>query len=149
MMKLSRINHLNTMQLKIWISSLLVATLSGCQLVAPLMVDYNGVRRDVAEFINGHLWFTIPQKRILVEYAKGQQKILTADRLSPEAQQALAQERYEGRYCAAQKIAVSKLDQVDEKIFVYADQQQRWQQIQQLQQTLKLDVQQLNCEHRF
>ncbi|WP_252726006.1 hypothetical protein [Acinetobacter indicus] len=137
------------MQLKIWISSLLVATLSGCQLVAPLIVDYNGVRRDVAEFINGHLWFTIPQKRILVEYAKGQQKILTADRLSPEAQQALAQERYEGRYCAAQKIAVSKLDQVDEKIFVYADQQQRWQQIQQLQQTLKLDVQQLNCEHKF
>ena len=47
------------------------------------------------------------------------------------------------------KIAVFKLDQVDEKIFVYADQQQRWQQIQQLQQTLKLDVQQLNCEHRF
>ncbi|MEW9149991.1 hypothetical protein AB2762_05160 [Acinetobacter indicus] len=80
---------------------------------------------------------------------KASRRVLTADRLSPEAQQALAQERYEGRYCAAQKIAVSKLDQVDEKIFVYADQQQRWQQIQQLQQTLKLDVQQLNCEHRF
>ncbi len=80
--------------------------LSNCQLISPMITDYNGVRRDVATYINSNLLFSLKDREILVNYTKGQQKILTADRLGPTAQQNLALERAEGRYCASQHISL-------------------------------------------
>ena len=61
-----------------------------------MITNYNGVRRDVAAYINSNQLFSLKDREILVNYAKGQQKILTVDRLSPTAQQNLALERAVG-----------------------------------------------------
>ncbi|MFV5453217.1 hypothetical protein [Acinetobacter towneri] len=137
------------MILKSIILSSLVVGLSSCALVSPIFVDYNGVRRDVAQFINSKMSYSIADRRVLVAYAKGQQKILTADRLSPEAQQQLAYERAVGRYCASQHISLKKLNQVDAKIFSYPDQQANWQHIQNLQMQIQLNTNNIDCTGKF
>ena len=127
----------------------LALSLGACQVVGPILVDYNGVRRDVAQYINSKMSYSFADKHVLVAYAKGQQKILTADRLSPEAQQQLAYERAVGRYCASQHISLKKLNQVDAKIFSYPDQQANWQQIQNLQMQIQLDTNNIDCTGKF
>ena len=127
----------------------LALSLGACQVVGPILVDYNGVRRDVAQYINSKMSYSFADKRVLVAYAKGQQKILTADRLSPEAQQQLAYERAVGRYCASQHISLKKLNQIDAKIFSYPDQQANWQHIQNLQMQIQLDTNNIDCTGKF
>ena len=127
----------------------LALSLGACQVVGPILVDYNGVRRDVAQYINSKMSYGFADKRVLVAYANGQQKILTADRLSPEAQQQLAYERAVGRYCASQHISLKKLNQVDAKIFSYPDQQANWQHIQNLQMQIQLDTNNIDCTGKF
>ena len=73
------------MILKSIILSSLVVGLSSCALVSPIFVDHNGVRRDVAQFINSKMSYSIADRRVLVAYAKGQQKILTAHQLNGSA----------------------------------------------------------------
>ena len=123
--------------------------LSSCQLISPMITDYNGVRRDVATYINSNLLFSLKDREILVNYAKGQQKILTADRLSPTAQQNLALERAEGRYCASQHISLKKLNLVDHQIFALPEHQANWQHIQNLQMQINLTPENLHCEGKF
>ena len=137
------------MILKSIILSSLVVGLSSCALVSPIFVDYNGVRRDVAQFINSKMSYSIADRHVLVAYAKGQQKILTVHQLNAAAQQQLAYERAVGRYCASQHISLKKLNQVDAKIFAHSDQQANWQQIQNLQMQIQLDTAQIDCTDKF
>jgi hypothetical protein len=123
--------------------------LSSCQLISPMITNYNGVRRDVAAYINSNLLFSLKDREILVNYAKGQQQILTADRLSPTAQQNLALERAEGRYCASQHISLKKLNLVDHQIFALPEHQANWQHIQNLQMQINLTPENMNCEGKF
>ncbi len=41
--------------------------LSSCQLISPMITDYNGVRRDVATYINSNLLFSLKDREILVK----------------------------------------------------------------------------------
>jgi hypothetical protein len=43
------------------------------------MSDYNGVRRHVVSYINANPLFNLKDRELLVNSAKGQQKILTVD----------------------------------------------------------------------
>ena len=54
-----------------------VSLLGACSLISPLVVDYNGVRRDVATAINQNTLLSISSRHVLVAYAKEQQKILS------------------------------------------------------------------------
>lgn len=39
-------------KIKIFILLIGISSLSACQIISPIFVDYNGVRRDVAQWIN-------------------------------------------------------------------------------------------------
>ena len=53
--------------------------LTACQVVSPIFVDYNGVRMDVAKWINNHQLLTMQQKRSLAQLSKAQQKLGSVD----------------------------------------------------------------------
>ena len=114
-----------------------------------MITNYNGVRRDVAAYINSNQLFSLKDWEILVNYAKGQQKILTADHLSPIAQQNLALERAVGRYCASEHISLKKLNLVDHQIFALPEHQANWQHIQNLQTQINLTPENLHCDGKF
>ena len=124
-------------------------SVSACQLISPLITNYNGVRMDVAHYINHNRSFSLKERAILVEYAKAQQQITAWQRLSPEQQMTLAEQRWIGRWCSEQKIAAKKLDLVDAQIFADVSAQQKWRLLQAQQADLKLDVKEINCVGKF
>ena len=64
--------------------------MGGCQLISPILTNYNGVRMDVAHYINQSWYFGLKEREILVEYAKAQQQVTAWPRLRTEQQQQLA-----------------------------------------------------------
>ena len=61
---------------------LIISISTGCQVVSPLFVDYNGVRRDVAKWINHQQLLSMQQKRSLVQLSKAQQQLYYIDKPS-------------------------------------------------------------------
>lgn len=137
------------MKMKILVSSALLLSLSACQLISPLVIDYNGVRRDVATYINNSLFFSIADRKILVEYAKEQQKVLNFDQLNRDQQKQLAHDRAIGRYCAAQQISMKKLNLVDSHIFSLAEHQKNLNDLYAVQSQMNFNMQQENCQGKF
>lgn len=43
---------------------LIISISAGCQVVSPVFVDYNGVRRDVAKWINHQQLLSMQQKKL-------------------------------------------------------------------------------------
>jgi tRNA splicing endonuclease len=74
------------------------------------MSDYNGVRRDVVSYINANPLFSLKDRELLVNSAKGQQKILTIDGLCLTEQHKLALDSTEARYCSSQHISLKKIE---------------------------------------
>ena len=62
-------------KIKILILATGLSCLSACQIISPIFVDYNGVRRDVAQWINQQQLMSMQQKRSLAQLSKAQQKI--------------------------------------------------------------------------
>lgn len=62
---------------KINILILLLSTLAitACQVISPIFVNYNGVRRDVAQWINHQQFMSMQQKRTLAQLSRAQQQI--------------------------------------------------------------------------
>ncbi|WP_122901639.1 hypothetical protein [Acinetobacter sp. B51(2017)] len=123
--------------------------LTGCQLISPILTNYNGVRMDVASYIN-HAWrFSLKEREVLVAYAKQQQKISSWHNLNSAKQHSLAEHRLIGRYCAEQKISAKKLDLIDQQIFSTIELQTKLQAMYARQQHIQLDYSSLNCEAKF
>ena len=59
--------------------SFVLIALTGCQMVSPIFVNYNGVRRDVATWINQQTFLSMQQKRSLAQISKAQQKVYRLD----------------------------------------------------------------------
>lgn len=137
------------MKTKVFACSALLLSLSACQLISPLVIDYNGVRRDVATYINNSMFFSIADRKVLVEYAKQQQKVLNFDKLTAEQQKQLAYDRAVGRYCAAQHISMKKLNLVDSQIFSLSEHQKNLDDLYKVQATLNFDMQKENCQAKF
>ena len=68
------LSYSDMIKTKIFLTISTALSLSACQLISLLMVDYNGVRRDVAHWINNHQLMSMQQKRSLVQLSKAQQK---------------------------------------------------------------------------
>ena len=64
---------------------MLSALLGACQWAGPIFVDYNGVRRDVAEWINGQNLLSMQQKRSLAQLSRAEQPLLHADKAEDPA----------------------------------------------------------------
>ena len=62
-------------KIKIFILLIGLSSLSACQTISPIFVDYNGVRRDVAQWINQQQLMSMQQKRSLAQLSRAQQKI--------------------------------------------------------------------------
>ena len=69
---------------------LIISISAGCQVVSPVFVDYNGVRRDVAKWINHQQLLSMQQKRSLVQLSKAQQQLYYIDKIPVEQKLALA-----------------------------------------------------------
>ncbi len=122
---------------------------SGCQLISPIINNYNGVRMDVAHEIN-HAWhLSFKQRQILIEYAKQQQKITAWSRLTPAERSELAQARLLGRHCTMQRIRAGSLTWIDTQIFADAQAYAQYMAMQQMQQKMQLDLQKINCTDKF
>ncbi|WP_298144242.1 hypothetical protein [uncultured Acinetobacter sp.] len=131
------------------LNSLILMALPACQLISPIVTDYNGVRMDVAHYIN-HSWrFSLKERDTLVAYAKQQQKITAWQRLNPTEQHNLAQQRLMGRYCATQKMSPKKLDLVDAQIFADVGAQRNLAAMHQLQHNLQLNLDTIDCDNKI
>ena len=71
-------------QFKLVCLGLITIMSSGCQVISPLFIDYNGVRMDVAKWINNHQLLSMQQKRSLVQLSKAQQKLYQIQNKSEE-----------------------------------------------------------------
>lgn len=125
---------------------MLSALLGACQWAGPIFVDYNGVRRDVAEWINGQNLLSMQQKRSLAQLSRAEQPLLHADKAEdPATRLALAKSHQEAMHCAYLVLPAEKIDQLQEQVWgadkarVLADYQQHFPK-------LKLDASSIQCD---
>lgn len=57
---------------KILILLIGLSSLGACQIISPIFVDYNGVRRDVAQWINEQQLMSMQQKRSLAQLSRAE-----------------------------------------------------------------------------
>ena len=123
-----------------------LSLLTACQIISPVFVDYNGVRRDVATWINQQTLLSMQQKRSLAQLSKAQQKLVRIEKIEQQQKFEIAKENSIALHCAQQHLTAHKITQLQEKVFG-KDQQQHILTVyaQQFPQ-LKLDVSQIKCE---
>ncbi|TSH77796.1 hypothetical protein E2K73_03325 [Acinetobacter sp. RF15A] len=132
-------------KMKILILLLSLTSLTACQIISPLFVDYNGVRRDVAQWINHHQLLSMQQKRALVQLSKAQQKINRFAEYDQSQQWTITQENQIALYCAGRSVSEHKIQQLQEKI--HGDETAMiLQRYEQLAPKIKLDLNAVQCE---
>ena len=99
----------------------LLTTLTACQLVSPIFVEYNGVRMDVAQWINQQPLMTMQQKRTLAQLSRAQQKLVKIDQITEHDKVAISTQNAIALYCANQHLSPKKIAQLQDQIFNSAD----------------------------
>ena len=97
--------------------SLTVMTLTGCQIVSPIFVDYNGVRRDVATWINKQPLLSMQQKRSMAQLSRAQQPIIRLDFTDQEKLVSVARANEAAMYCANQHLSARQIQRLQKLIF--------------------------------
>ena len=97
--------------------SLTVMTLTGCQIVSPIFVDYNGVRRDVATWINKQPLLSMQQKRSMAQLSRAQQPIIRLDFNDQEKLVSVARTNEAAMYCANQYLSARQIQRLQKQIF--------------------------------
>lgn len=131
--------------IKIWMLSISIFMLSGCQIVSPLFVDYHGVRRDVATWINHHQFMSMQQKRSLAQLSKAQQKLKRFPEYDSNLKLEVSKENQIALYCARKSVSERKIKQLQHLIFVDQNDQILLN-YDQLAPQIKLDTSQIQCE---
>ena len=109
-------------------------------------MDYNGVRRDVAEWINGQNLLSMQQKRSLAQLSRAEQPLLHADKAEdPATRLALAKSHQEAMHCAYLVLPAEKIDQLQEQVWG-ADKARVLAYYQQHFPKLKLDANSIQCD---
>ena len=125
---------------------MLSALLGACQWAGPIFVDYNGVRRDVAEWINEQNLLSMQQKRSLAQLSRAEQPLLHADKAEdPATRLALAKSHQEAMHCAHLVLPAKKIDQLQEQVWG-ADKARVLAYYQQHFPKLKLDANSIQCD---
>ena len=103
-------------QFKLVCLGLITIISSGCQVISPLFVDYNGVRMDVAKWINNHQLLSMQQKRSLVQLSKAQQKLYQIENKSEEQKIQIIKENMIAMHCAQTHLTEHKIKQLQNQI---------------------------------
>ena len=134
------------MNIKILAISALIPILSACQLISPIFVDYNGVRMDIAQWINQQSLLTMQQKRSLAQFSKAQQKLVNIEKIQDEQKFEIAKENSIALHCAQQHVSLDKIQQLQQQIFGKDDQMRILNVYDQQFPKIKLDAQKIQCE---
>ncbi|RZG82113.1 hypothetical protein EXE10_12360 [Acinetobacter sp. WCHAc060033] len=133
------------MKIKSLVLILSLTLLTACQTISPIFVDYNGVRMDVAKWINQHQLLSMQQKRSMVQLSKAQQQLQRIDNISETQKLTIAKDNSIAMHCAQQHLTESQISQLQQQIF--GDDKQRILDIyDQKFPKLKLDVNAIQCE---
>lgn len=126
--------------------SCVISSLVGCQLISPIFVDYNGVRRDVAQWINGQTLLSMQQKRSLAQLSKAQQPIVRLNLDDSTAVHSIAKNNQIALQCAQiHHVSANKIKKLQEHIFNPAN-LEKLKQFEQVAPKFKLDAQSIQCE---
>lgn len=123
----------------------LLVGLTGCQLISPIFVEYNGVRRDVAKWINQQTLLSMQQKRSLAQLSRAQQQLKSFPSKDSQTRLQITKENQIAMHCAGQYLSDKKIQQLQNQIFDN-DQAQILQKYEQLAPQIKLDSASIQCE---
>ncbi|WP_171529460.1 hypothetical protein [Acinetobacter sp. ANC 5378] len=90
---------------------------TSCQVISPIFVDYNGVRMDVARWINNQQLLSMQQKRSLVQLSKAQQKLYRIEQIPEDQKLAIATQNQIAFHCAYQHLTEHKISQLQLMVF--------------------------------
>ena len=124
----------------------LLTTLIACQLVSPIFVEYNGVRMDVAQWINQQPLMTMQQKRTLAQLSRAQQKLVKIDQITEHDKVAISTQNAIALYCANQHLSPKKIAQLQDQIFNSADKKRILEKFDQEFPKVKLDTSKIECD---
>ena len=126
--------------------SLTVLALNGCQFISPIFVEYNGVRRDVAQWINHHNFMSMQQKRSLAQLSRAQQKLVNIEKIDEQQKLAIAHENSVAMHCAHLHLSAKQIDQLQSQIFGEQEKVKILNDYDQHFPKLKLDATQIQCD---
>lgn len=122
-------------------------SLSACQLISPIFVEYNGVRRDVAQWINQQTFLSMQQKRSLAQLSKAQQKLVHIDRISSDSKLSIAKENSIAMHCAQLHLKPTQIEALQSQIFANPTERNRiLERYDQEFPKLRLDPNLIQCE---
>lgn len=133
-------------QFKLICLSLITMISSGCQVISSIFVDYNGVRMDVAKWINHHPFLSMQQKRSLVELSKAQQKLSQIKNKQEEQRTQIIEENIIAMHCARPYLSAEKIKQLQNQIFDHDQKQHILDLYDQERQKTKIDLNTVQCE---
>lgn len=132
-------------KIKIFILLIGLSSLSACQIISPIFVDYNGVRRDVAQWINQQQLMSMQQKRSLAQLSRAQQKIEPYPEYEQSQRLAVTRENQIALHCAYLHVTEHKIRQLQQKIYS-GDTQTILNRYEQLSPQIKLDSTSIRCD---
>ena len=132
-------------KINLLILAMSLSSLSSCQFISPIFVDYNGVRRDVAQWINQQQFMSMQQKRALAQLSRAQQKIKRYPEYDQTQRLAVTQENQIALHCARLHVTEQKIQQLQEKIYA-SEIQAILNRYTQLAPQIKLDPQSIQCD---
>ena len=135
-----------TQQFKLLVLLLFIGNSTACQLISPIFVDYNGVRMDVAKWINHQPLLSIQQKRSLVQLSKAQQKLYPIKNIPEDQKLKSAQENSMAMHCAGLHLSQHKIEQLQSQVFGDVEKQQILDRYNQYFPKVKLDSHSIQCE---
>ena len=136
----------NLMRIQYLLIAMFIPMLGACQLISPIFVDYNGVRMDVAKWINNHQLLSMQQKRSMAQLSKAQQKLVRIDTIPDDQKLSISKENSIALHCAHLHLSAKQIDQLQNQIF---DEQQKEKILKKYEQEfpkIKLDSSMLQCE---
>ncbi|WOE42450.1 hypothetical protein [Acinetobacter chinensis] len=133
------------MKLKFLSLLFMLPLLTACQLISPVFVDYNGVRMDVARWINTQALLSMQQKRSLVQLSKAQQRLYRINEASESVQQEIAIQNAVALQCARRNVSERKIRQLQDQV-LDENRQQYLKVLNQQLDGLKLDPTKVHCE---
>ncbi|OTG66809.1 hypothetical protein [Acinetobacter silvestris] len=134
------------MKFKLFTLFAFTTSLSACQIISPIFVDYYDVRMDVAKWINRHQLLSMQQKRSLVQLTRAQQKLYNIESIPEEQKIQIARENSIAMYCAELHLSQRKIKQLQNIIFDEAEQQLIFTFYDQKFPKIKLDINNIQCD---
>lgn len=132
-------------KIKIFILLIGFSSLSACQIISPIFVDYNGVRRDVAQWINQQQLMSMQQKRSLAQLSRAQQKIGRYPEYDQSQRLAVTRENQIALHCTRLHVTEHKIRQLQQKIYA-GETQTILNRYEQLSPQIKLDPTSIRCD---